>query len=101
LPLRSPRSGGGGNRNLTDEYRQVPSGHISPENSDDSVEPTPAEYRQPKDDCSNVVNAPRSERQNEVAERLAAARAEWLGNPNEKTLRAALLDVLQRLEESE
>ncbi len=30
-----------------------------------------------------------------------AAHAEWLRNPNEKTLRATLLDVLQRLEEGE
>ena len=50
-------------------------------------------------DCSNVVSAPRAERQNEVAEQLAAARAEWLRNPNEKSLRAALLDLLRWLEE--
>ncbi len=48
-------------------------------------------------DCS-VVNAPRAEQQNEVAEQLAAARAEWLRNPDERNLRAALLDLLRQLE---
>jgi len=49
-------------------------------------------------DCSTVVNAPRAEQQNEVAEKLAAARAEWLRNPDERNLRAALLDLLRQLE---
>ena len=52
-----------------------------------------------KTECSNVVSAPGAARQNQVAEQLAAARTEWLRNADEKSLRCALLDVLQQLEE--
>jgi hypothetical protein len=36
----------------------------------------------PRERVGDEVNAPRAEQQNEVAEQLADARAEWLRNPH-------------------
>jgi hypothetical protein len=52
-------------------------------------------------DCSNVVNAPRAERQNRIADALAAVRTVWLRAGDEKALRRALLDLLRQLEGDE
>jgi len=89
--------GGGGNRNLTSDHQDAQSGVIGPKMSGASLEPPRAGCNLVESDCS-VVNAPRAEQQNEVAEQLAAARAEWLRNPDERNLRAALLDLLRQLE---
>lgn len=75
---------------------------VSPENSADCPEPSRAEYRQGKDDCSNVLNAPRAElRQIRIADELAAVRTVWLQAGDEKALRRALLDLLRQLEDPE
>ena len=91
----------GGTRNLTSEHQQGQSGHISPEISGDSDEPTRAGCSPVESDCSNVVNAPRAERQNRIADALAAVRTVWLRAGDEKALRRALLDLLRQLEGDE
>jgi hypothetical protein len=89
----------GGTRNLISDHQDAQSGVIGPEISRASLEPTRTGCNLVESDCSSVVNAPRAEQQNEVAEQLAAApRAEWLRNPDERNLRAALLDLLRQLE---
>ena len=88
----------GGTRNLTSDHQDAQSGVIGPEISGASLEPTRAGCNLVESDCSSVVNAPRAEQQNEVAEQLAAACAEWLRNPDQRNLRAALLDLLRQLE---
>jgi len=81
--------------------QDVESGCISPEVSGVSDESYRAECGQPKDDCSNVVNASRAEWQNRIADELAAVRTVWLGAGDVKSLRRALLDLLRQLEQSE
>ncbi len=64
-------------------------------------QPEPRQGPAPAFDCSNVVNAlPISER-DQVADQLEAIRSVWLRNPDEKSLRSALLDLLRRLEDRE
>ena len=98
MKFKGHLSAQGGIRNLTSNPQDAQSGVIGPEISGASLEPTHAGCNLVESDCSSVVNAPRAEQQNEVAEQLAAARAEWLRNPDERNLRAALLDLLRQLE---
>jgi hypothetical protein len=74
---------------------------ISPEASGVSDESNRTECGQPKDDCSNVVNASRTERHNRIADELAAVRTVWLRAGDEKALRRDLLDLLRHLEQNE
>ena len=66
-----------------------------------SDESNRAECVQPKDDCSNVVNASGTEWQNRIADVLAAVRTVWDRAGDEKALRRALLDLLRHLEQNE
>ncbi len=90
-----------GIRSREGTYQQVQSDSISPEVSGVSDESNRAGYGQPKDDCSNVVNRSRAERQNRIADELTAVRTVWLRTRDEKALRRALLDLLRHLEQSE
>jgi len=90
-----------GIRSRESTYQEVESGHISPEISDASDEFNRAGCSQPKDECSNVVNASRAERQNRIADQLAAIRTVWLRAGDEKALRRALFDLLRHLEQNE
>jgi hypothetical protein len=90
-----------GIRSREGTYQEVESDCISPEVSGVSDESNRAECVQPKDDCSNVVNASRTERQNRIADELAAVRTVWLRAGDEKALRRDLLDLLRHLEQNE
>jgi hypothetical protein len=79
----------------------VESDSVSPEVSGVSDESNRAECVQPKDSCSNVVNVSRTERQNRIADELAAVRMVWLRAGDEKALRRDLLDLLRHLEQNE
>jgi len=90
-----------GIRSRESEYQQVQADSISPEVSRVSDESNRAGCGQPKDDCSNVVNCSRAERQNRIADELTAVRTVWLRAGDEKALRRALLDLLRHLEQNE
>lgn len=72
---------------------------ISPEVSGVSDEGDPTGCGQPKEDCSNVVNASQPERQNRIADELTAIRTVWVRAGDEKALRRALLDLLRHMEQ--
>jgi hypothetical protein len=90
-----------GIRSRESTYQKVESDCISPEVSGVSDESNRAECGQPKDDCSNVVIASRTDRQNRIADELAAVRTVWLRAGDEKALRRALLDLMRHLEQNE
>ena len=90
-----------GIRNREGTYQGAESDCISPEVSGVSDESNRAGDGQPKDDCSNVVNALVTERQNRIADELAAVRTVWLRAGDEKALRRSLLDLLRHLEQNE
>jgi len=99
--LESSRgSAQGGTRNLTSEHQPGQSEHISPEISAAFNEPTRARCSPVESDRSNVVSARSIAERDEVAD-LEAIRTVWLRNPDEKSLRSALLDLLRRLEDRE